>query len=174
MKPRKSSATRGSSSSPCCSSCLLRSCRPSSPVSHSTGEGMLEYVWFCVRQHLTFDSTSKTGVGGSILHPQKHYCASRNRLGQLGPVFPVFFSTDSSVLQSWTGISPYPSASQPCPEILVGLREDGIISLGLPSYDSCRKSAYSCGVRSKLLQNGLFHTCSGSAVTLDSLLDQEK
>lgn len=84
------------------------------------------------------------------------------------PGFPVFFSTHSSVLQSWTGISPYPTASQPCPELVVGLREDGIISLGLPSYDSCIKSAYSCGVRSKLLQNGLFHTCFGSAVALDS------
>ncbi|NXX71350.1 ABCG1 protein, partial [Spizella passerina] len=55
----------------------------------------------------------------------------------------------------------------PCPELVVGLSEDGIIYLGLPSYDSCIKSAHSCGVRSKLLQNGLLHTCSGMQIPLE-------
>ena len=92
----------------------------------------------------------------------------------LSPVLPVFLNPDSSLLQSWTGISPCASASQPCHELVVALRENVIISLGLRSHDSCIRSAYSCGVRSKLLQYGLFHTSSGSAVTLDSLLDQKE
>lgn len=59
-------------------------------------------------------------VRGWILHPQQHSCASRSRLGQWHlslPSFPSVFQHRrmSSVLQSWTGISPYPSASQPCP-----------------------------------------------------------
>ena len=73
-----------------------------------------------------------------------------------------------------TGISPCASASQLCHELVVALRENVIISLGLLSHDSCIRSAYSFGVRSKVLQYGLFHTSSGSAVTLDSLLDQKE
>lgn len=59
-------------------------------------------------------------------------------------------------------------------ELVFGLREAIIISLGLLNHEFCIRSVYSGGDRSKLLQYGWFYTSSESAVSLASLLDQKE
>lgn len=116
MKLRRFSAILASSFFPCCFLCLLHSCQPSLHVSTSHTLKLknkeIATSWkgsVSISCTMTFDCASNSKTGFRVKLVLTNCCVESNRDRLLSTVLQVVLNSHSLLLQSWTGITPFPN-----------------------------------------------------------------